>query len=346
MRPLLLLLVLVASAPVLARAEPGVETSFADLPGWQSADPRAPLRAFRVFCRSLAAPTRTAQAAPAALAAVCRAAGALGTAPDVAIARRFFEARFTPRRVDGDAFFTGYYEPVVEGALARSDDFPVPLYAPPPATGRPLPDRAAIEAGALHQTPLVFLREPVDAFFVQVQGSARIRLRDGSLRRLVFAGRNGHPYVSIGKLLVERLHIPPSQMGMAQLRAWIRDNGQGPDEPGGRLMQENPSYIFFRFDPSLPSTAGPIGGAGISLVPLTSLAIDRAHWPYGLPFWLDTTLPEDGTPPFQRLMIAQDTGSAILGEARADIFFGSGPEAAARAGPMRQHGTLYVFWPR
>ena len=251
----------------------------------------------------------------------------------------------------GDAFFTGYYEPVVDASLERTKDFATPLYSLPPHAGsadHPMFDRAAIMAGALTQAPLVYLREPVEAFFIQVQGSARLRLPGGRLRRLVFAGRNGYPYTSIGKLLVDRLHVPPADMGMTQLKAWIRANGQGLDEAGGKLMAENRSYIFFRFDDSLPPTAGPIGGAGISLTPRVSLAVDRTRWPYGLPFYVDATVPADGAPPetFQKLMVAQDTGSAILGPARADIFFGSGPEAAASAGAMREHGTLYVLWPK
>ncbi len=279
-----------------------------------------------------------------------------------------------PRLVSADAFFTGYYEPVVDGSLSPTPDFGTPLYplpadivrVPPskPAPGldpsltaaqrlpdgrlAAMPDRAAIEAGDLTVRPLVYLRDPVEAYVVQVQGSARIKLPDGSLRRLVFAGRNGYPYTSIGKVLVERLHVPPSEMGMAQLEAWIRGNGQGPAQAGGQLMQENRSYIFFRFDDALPETAGPIGGAGVSLAPLASLAIDRAQWPYGLPFYVDAALPEGdaGAAPFRRLMVGQDTGSAIVGPARGDIFFGTGDEAARRAGGIRDHGALYVLWPR
>ncbi len=279
-----------------------------------------------------------------------------------------------PRLVSADAFFTGYYEPAVDGSLSRTPDFGTPLYPlpadiirVPPSKPEPgldpsltaarrlpdgrlaaMPDRAAIEAGALTVRPLVYLRDPVEAYVVQVQGSARIKLPDGSLRRLVFAGRNGYPYTSIGKVLVERLHVPPSEMGMAQLEAWIRGNGQGPAQAGGQLMHENRSYIFFRFDDALPETAGPVGGAGVSLAPLASLAIDRAQWPYGLPFYVDAALPEGdaGAAPFRRLMVGQDTGSAIVGPARGDIFFGTGDEAARRAGGIRDHGAFYVLWPR
>ena len=344
-----------AAAP--AETLPGATSPVAALPGWAGGDPRPALRAFRASCAAVTGSIKAAHAAlppPPGLAASCRAAASLEHSPDVARAKIFFESRFVARRVEGDAFFTGYFEPVVEGSLRRTADFATPLYAPPPArrlpdgTPAPLPDRAAIVAGALAQAPLVYVREPVEAFFIQVQGSARIRLRDGRLSRLAFAGRNGYPYTSIGKILVDRLHVPPAQMGMAQLEAWIRTNGQSADEAGGRLMQENRSYIFFRFEDGLAAGAGPVGGAGVSLTPLVSLAVDRTHWPYGLPMYVDAALPwRDETPtPFRRLMVAQDTGSAILGAARADIFFGTGPEAATRAGAVRDHGALWVLWPR
>lgn len=339
---------MLASGPTVAGSPPGEPVAFADLPGFASDDHRVALATFRASCggaRSGAPVVRDSVPAPPGLRAACAAAPA---AASDAEARAFFETRFTPYRVASDAFFTGYYEPVVEGSLVRTETFAIPLYPLPEPRPSPMPDRAAIETGALGALrPLVYLRDPVEAFFVQVQGSARIALPDGSLRRLVFAGRNGLPYTAIGKLLVQALNIPPEQMGMTQLKAWIRANGQGPGEAGSALMRRNRSYIFFRFDDALPSGAGPIGGAGISLTKLRSLAIDRTVWPYGLPMYLDVTVPWDReTPsPFQRLMVAQDTGSAIVGRARGDIFFGSGPDAARLAGAIRHPGTLFVLWP-
>ncbi len=360
------------STPSLDHDPPGEPVSFAALPGFATDDLRSAFRAFRASCAALvdpSAPLRSAQPAPPELKPVCRAATAQAIKP--AAIRAFFERHFTPRKVAGDAFFTGYYEPVVRGSLVPTKTFATPLYAKPaglvsvlpgskadldPALtaarrlpdGRlvAMPDRAAIEAGALGREarPLVYVETPADAFFIQVQGSARIRLPGGGLRRLVYAGRNGYPYTSIGKILVARLHIPPREMGMTQLRAWIRDNGQGEGDAGTRLMRENRSFIFFRFDEGLPPGAGPIGGEGLSLTPGRSLAIDHALWPYGLPFYLATSLP-DATP-FRRLMVGQDTGAAIQGLSRADIFFGTGDEAARQAGAVRQPGTLFVLWPK
>jgi membrane-bound lytic murein transglycosylase A len=260
---------------------------------------------------------------------------------------------------------------VVRGSLVRTKAYPIPLrrapddlvslspgsvagFDPTLSAGRrgpdgrlvAMPDRAGIEAGALDGVApaLAYVASPVDAFLIQVQGSARLALPDGRLKRLVFAGRNGYPYTSIGRSLVTRLHIPPEAMGMTELRRWIETHGQTGDGAGAKLMRENRSYIFFRFDDSLGDRAGPIGGAGLSLTGGRSLAIDRTLWPYGLPFYVATDLP-NGTA-FRHLMVAQDTGAAIKGPARADIFFGSGQRAARLSGPMRQTGQLFVLWPR
>ena len=374
-----------ADAPPSAPAAIPVETISVDaLPDFNADDHRAALRAFRASCAAPTSVPRAALPAPAGLAAACLRAAALGAEPDELAARAFFADAFTVRRVSGAAFFTGYYEPLVEGSLIPDATFAAPLYARPPdlvdvpvrespagatpdldpsltaarrlSDGRlvAMPDRAAIAAGALggkpdvSVRPLVWLREPVDAFFVEVQGSARVRLPDGTLKRLAYAGRNGYPYTAIGKVLVEALHVPPSAMGMAQLRDWIRANGQGPTEAGTRLMQRDRSVIFFRFDDALPASAGPVGGEGVSLTAGRSLAIDRAAWPYGLPYYVDATLPwrDEARTPFRRLVVGQDTGAAIGGPARGDIFLGTGAAAGQRAGAIGDHGTLYVLWPK
>jgi membrane-bound lytic murein transglycosylase A len=343
--------------------------SFADLDGFAEDDHE---EAFRVFARSCAMmaggapPLRAAVPASAAFITLCR--RALDLAPrDRAEARRFFEAHFQPCRVISNGqkvgrggFLTGYYEPIVDGSLARTPDFTAPILARPDdlaafAAGgaedetAPYPDRAAIEAGAIadHAAPIVWLRDHVEVFLVQVQGSARVRLSGGRLLRLVYAGRNGRPYTSIGRILIETGEIAEADMSLAALKNWIRRRGQNPGEAGRALMQRNKSYVFFAIETDLDPAAGPRGGAGHSLAPLRSIAIDRAIWPYGLPVWIAAEIPWRGPSPspFRRLMIAQDTGSAIVGPARADIFFGSGDDAGARAGDIRQAGDFVVFLP-
>jgi membrane-bound lytic murein transglycosylase A len=331
--------------------------SFADLAGFRQDDL---VEAFGVFASSGAAiagkkpPLREALATSPALEAISHAAlhQEIRTS---AQAQRFFETYFRPYRVGSDVlddnagFFTGYYEPLVEGSLTCSDDFTAPILARPKNLAPPCPDRAAIEAGALegHAAPIVWLRDPVEVFLVQVQGSARVRLSDGRLLRLVYAGRNGHLYTSIGRILIETGEIREADMSLARLKQWIRGHGQGPGDLGRALMQRNKSYVFFALDTDLGPAAGPIGGQGLSLAPLRSIAIDRTIWSYGLPFWITANIPwkEPCPSPFRRLMIAQDTGSAIVGPARADIFFGAGDDAGARAGDIRHRGDFIVFLP-
>lgn len=348
--------------------------AFADLPGWEADDHPAALATFRTSCVAIlgGAPSlRPAGATGEALLAACRAGIAAGPAE----ARAFFEAWFVPHRVippSGAGFMTGYFEPVLEGALVPSAEFSVPLRGRPEAlvsileherlpgipdhlraaldlggaAFAPVPTRAAIEEGALDGAaePIVWLREPGEAFIVHVQGSARIRLPDGRLLRVGYAGRNGHPYVSIGRLLVERGAIAREEMSLERLLAWLAQNR----DAARALMRENPSYIFFRTIPEDEPALGPIGGAGVPLAPERSIAVDRALWRYGLPFHLAGRVPDvDGRlQPLARLMIAQDTGSAIVGPARIDYFVGTGPEAGTRAGLMRHAVDVTVLLPR
>jgi membrane-bound lytic murein transglycosylase A len=210
----------------------------------------------------------------------------------------------------------------------------------------PYPDRQAIEGGALGERakPIVYLREPGEAFIIHVQGSARIRLPDGSVMRVAYAGRNGQPYTSIGRLLVEAGEMSLDDMSLERLMGWLRDH---PAEARA-LMWRNRSYIFFREATELAPEAGPIGGAGVPLVPGRSLAVDRGLWSYGLPFWLEgeMPLPQGGVEPLRRLMIAQDTGSAIVGPARGDFFVGSGPKAGTIAGLLRHPVHFIVLRPK
>jgi membrane-bound lytic murein transglycosylase A len=291
-------------------------------------------------------------------------------------ARAFFTTHFRPHRIaGGPAFFTGYFEPLVEGSLTRSAEFTAPILSRPAdlvtlAADQPLsspygllqaalrapdgslapyPDRAAVEAGALsgRADPLVWLSDPVEVFIIQVQGSARVRLADGRMLRLSYAGRNGWPYTSIGRILVEEAHIPAAEMSLARLKQWIRDNGQELGQAGRALMQRNRSYVFFQAEEVGGDAPGPIGAQGVSLSPWRSIAVDRSIWAYGLPFWIDAELPwHEPTPTtFRRLMIAQDTGSAIVGPKRADIFVGSGDEAGRIAGGFRHNGEMIVLLP-
>ena len=192
--------------------------------------------------------------------------------------------------------------------------------------------------------PIVWVRDAAEAFLIQVQGSAQVELADGRRARLAYDGRNGLPYTSIGKILIETGEIAEGDMSLKSLKAWLREDR----ERGLAMMRRNRSFVFFRlvddFDPDL----GPIAGAGVALTPLRSIAIDRSLWAYGLPFWIDAQLPWiDETPrPFRRLMIAQDTGSAIVGPARADLFFGSGDKAGERAGAIRHNAGFAVLLPR
>jgi membrane-bound lytic murein transglycosylase A len=350
---------------------------FAALPGWAADDHIAAYRAFHRTCAKVVedgSVLRPAQTPDAALVRVCRKALDLGSELEPSRARGFFEAHFTPVDVvpsSGKGFLTGYYEPEFAGSLTREGAFQVPLLDRPDdlvtvpqgetlpgleaglqaarrtSTGyEPYPDRAAIEEGALGRRakPIVYLKEPDEAFIIHVQGSARIRLPDGSALRVAYAGRNGQPYTSIGRVLVERGEIPLPEMSLERLMSWLRDN----PGPARELMRLNRSYIFFRVATELKPEDGPIGGAGVPLTPGRSLAVDRSLWSYGLPVWLEGERPLslERSEPLRRLMIAQDTGSAIVGPARGDFYVGSGAEAGTQAGLLRHPVRFVVLRPR
>jgi membrane-bound lytic murein transglycosylase A len=350
--------------------------SFKDLESWADDDHHAAFKAFLRSCRALdssAAELRPAQTPDQLLLAVCRAALKQEnlSRPE---ARRFFETHFQPFAVtphSGKGFLTGYYEPEFQGSRVPDSQYRVPLLARPDdlvtipqgetlpgidkslqaarrnAKGyEPYPDRAAIEDGVLgsQAQPIVYLREPGEAFIIHVQGSSRIRLTDSSVMRVAYAGRNGRPYTSIGRLLVQRGEMDLESMTLAKLMGWLKDN----PGPAKELMRQNQSYIFFREANELGPEDGPVGGAGFPLVPGRSLAVDRQLWGYGLPFWLEGELPLslERSEPLRRLMIAQDTGSAIVGPARGDFFFGSGEEAGIRAGLLRHVARFVVLKPK
>ncbi len=300
--------------------------------------------------------------------ALCAEAAAL-PATDHARARYFFETRFEPvQALSNDrasGLITGYYEAELKGSWQPDARYRFPLYAHPPDLvsvdlgtfraewkgqqiygrldgGRviPMPTRRDIDKGALQgrQLELLWVDDPVAAFFLHIQGSGRVRMRDGGTVRLGFAGRNGHPYVAIGRALAEAGAIPLDQVSMRSIRAWLGANPQR----GQELMATNGSDVFFR----ILDGDGPIGAHGVALTPERSLAVDRAFLPLGLPIWLDTTDPLEPGKPLRRLAVAQDTGSAIQGPLRADLFFGFGARAADMAGAMKSQGQLFLLRPK
>jgi membrane-bound lytic murein transglycosylase A len=313
---------------------------------------------------------------PAAWQPAC-AAGALVRPGDDAAARAYFEAYFQPYAVADrtapagsrqQARFTGYFDPEVRGSRVPGGPYRSPLLGRPPdlvqvslgtfaadlkgrsiagrvQDGRLVPyyDRAEIESGVLarRRLELVWLTDPVDVFMLQVQGSGRVDLPDGHVVRVTYAGQNGLPYVPIGRVLADRGQIPLDQVSLASIRAWLEQHPAQADE----VMDRNPSYVFFREVTDLRPDQGPPGALGVPLVPLRSLAVDRAFIPLGAPVFIATTDPVTGAP-LQRLMLAQDLGGAIKGPARADIFFGWGRAAEDRAGRMRAEGHEFLLLPR
>ena len=355
---------------------------FADLAGFAGDDCLAAFQTFLRSAKALAkgvAPTRAGVPPSPALLAIAREAlsADISTADP---AREFFERRFQPFRVAPDGareagFLTGYYEPRLRGSLKPSSEFSAPALARPDdlvtfAAGQtpssfdaalsgaqrlpggalgPYPERADIEAAAMagEGCPILWLPDPVELFMAQVQGSASVELPDGRIVRLAYDGRNGQPYTSIGRLLIEAGEIAEAEMSLDRLKSWLRANGQAPGEKARDLMQRNRSYVFFKLETAFDPADGPIGGAGVALAPLRSIAVDRNIWAYGTPFWLDADLPWRGpeSGAFRRLTIAQDTGSAILGAARADLYFGGGDEAGRRAGAIRHACDFTVLLP-
>jgi membrane-bound lytic murein transglycosylase A len=298
----------------------------------------------------------------------CRDLAALDPAGEAAL-RRYFEDRFVPLLVAADddpvGLFTGYYEPELRGARRPNERYAVPLYRRPPTlisvdlgkfrsdfggtriAGKvvgsglvPFDSRAEIEGGALagQGLELVWVDDPVDAFFLQVQGSGRVRLEDGTLLRVGYDGTNDRPYLAIGRVLLREGLIERGRVSMQAVRDWLRAN---PAE-GRRIMARNARYVFFR---ELAGD-GPIGAEGVALTPGRSLAVDTAFLPLGLPIWLDTHWPADPDRPLRRLVVAQDTGGAIKGPVRGDLFWGFGEAALAEAGRMSSKGRYYLLLPR
>lgn len=346
------------------------------LPGWREDDGAAALDTFRRTCAGPGPNPPQVPAvtgSPADLAAACAAAAAVKPED----AKKFFEARFSAYRIVRPAsgteperrvgFLTGYFEPELTGSLTPGPGYTAPVLARPDdlvslapgetapgldpiyRAGRrtetglvPYPDRAAIEDGALGERtrPLLWLRDSVDLFVLQVQGSGRVRLPDGRGMRVLYDGKNGQPYTSIGKLLVAEGHLPINGLSLERWTTWLRAN---PDH-ARRLMRMNASYIFFRTEPVTDPALGPPGAAGVPLSPGRSMAVDGNLWRYGLPFWLEGKLP--GQPGRGHLVVAADTGSAIVGPARGDLYVGTGAAAGRAAGDLHDRMGFVVLLPK
>ena len=316
--------------------------SFAELDGWAGDDHAAALATYVISCDQIERKDATAPMGGSASMGLAGAwqeicAIARRTAPQDA--RAFFETWFRPWHASASGepkgLFTGYYEPQLHGSLTPDATYRYPLYAVPQEEN--LPDRAAIDAGALagKGLELVWVNSPVDSFFLHIQGSGRVTLDDGSELRIGYAGKNGHEYFSIRHELVDRGAIKPEDITAQSIRAWLNEH---PDDAFA-VMATNPSYTFFR----ILEGPGPVGAQGVPLTPGRSLAIDRAHLALGVPVWLETTLV-DGTP-WERLMVTQDTGGAIKGPVRGDIFFGHGADAEWHAGQMQHEGQTWLLLP-
>jgi membrane-bound lytic murein transglycosylase A len=349
--------------------------AFAALPGWAEDDHAAAFGAFRLSAAAIAgkAPkTRRMGIDGESLVPVAHRALALGKI-DRARARAFFEAEFAAFHVrpdDSDGFYTGYYEPEVTGSRKRTERYATPLYSRPPdlvdlddasrpagmdrsirfarlRDGRidPYPDRAEIEAGYLRGKglELVWLADPIDAFYIHIQGSARVSLIDGGVMRVGFDGKSGQPYTPIGRVLLQHGALERGNVTMDSIRAWL--NAHPAEAPG--VMRQNRSFIFFREIKAADPKLGPVAAAGVQITAGRSLAVDRELHTFHLPVWVETRVPgPDDLEPFRRLMIAQDTGSAIVGPARGDIFFGAGDKAARQAGPMQASGRFVLLAPK
>jgi membrane-bound lytic murein transglycosylase A len=261
-------------------------------------------------------------------------------------AQGFFETWFRPWRAtnagEGMGLFTGYYEPLLRGSWLPDETYHYPLYRMPAAVvvdgiEQPLPDRAEIDDGALADQglELLWVDDPIAAFFLHIQGSGRVVLPDGSEVRVGYAGQNGHVYYAIGRELVALEELTREEVSLQSIRAWLHEN---PDRTFD-IMATNPSYIFF----DQVDGEGPIGAQGVPLTPGRSLAVDRAFYALGVPVWLATKLPDDQ--PWRRLMVTQDTGGAIKGPVRGDIFFGGGDWAEWNAGHMKGQGAIWVLLP-
>src|SRR6478609_8226056 len=333
--------------------------SFAALDGWKDDDHALAFETFLKSCGAILNGSKAMRAARpfyGALFNVCERAVAAGQL-DRDHARAFFEDNFKPVRVtpagQTTGFFTGYYETEVDGSRFPSDEYTIPVYAAPAETVSKHQskvfanlDRTRIEDGALagKELEICYIKNPVDAFFAQIQGSTRVKLDNGKLLRLNYVASNGMPYTPVGKFLIDRGIVSKEEMSMDKIREFMESN---PDE-GKELRRKNRSFVFFQETP-LGTHDECIGAQGVPLTPGRSLAVDKRIHIYGTPVWIDAELPIESEKPetkFRRLLFAQDTGSAIVGPARADIYFGHGEEISHIAGRIKQNGQFVMLVPQ
>ena len=334
-----------------------VPLTFAELKGWTHDNHLSAIKSFMKSCAAILQGSKAARAKRpmfGGLFIACEDARKIDQ-PTEASTRAFFETSFRPMRVakagDNNGFYTGYYETEVEGSLTKTADFKVPFYGIPGKSGSRSTvfgefDRARIEKGALAGKGLeiCWVKDPIDVFFAQIQGSTRVKLGDGTLLRLNYVASNGQKYYPVGRDLIDRGIIAKQDMSMDRIRQWMVSN---PDE-GKELREKNRSYVFFEKTRLSPETQI-VGAQGVPLTPLRSIAVDKSLHVYGTPVWIDANLPidsEEPATPFRRLVIAQDTGSAIVGPARADIFFGAGTSVEHVAGRMKDHGEFVMLVPK
>jgi membrane-bound lytic murein transglycosylase A len=350
----------------LAPPKPGIgkRIDWDDLPGWTGDNQAKAWPALLQGCKKL--PTKKPQWQP-----ICTDALNIGPV-DAAAARAFFERHFVPYRFNGSGdqgkgLVTGYYEPLLHGSYQKTARYRYPLYGRPDdllkielgdlypelkgkkVRGRlvgnrvvPYYDRNAINNGdnPLAGNELLWVDDLVAVFFLHIQGSGRVRLPDGRFVGVGYADQNGQPYSSIGRILIEQGEIEQEDISLFTIRDWLKNH------PGQAqaLLARNRSYIFFRLRDS--ADTNPVGSLNVPLTPARSIAVDPDNIPMGSPLWLDTSWPDENSTPLRRLVLAQDTGGAIKGHARADLFWGNGPRAEKLAGEMKQDATFYILLPR
>ena len=352
--------------------------AWSDIAGWNDDDHLAAYKAFRTSCKAIngqTGPAADSKALGISLRDPCRAARATEMT-DSGKARAFFEEYFLPLRIsrlgEDAGFVTGYYEPIIDGSRTRTDVYTVPVYRRPsnlfvrgftqdspelPNKGQvfrkigrrklvPYYDRAQIEDGAIagRGLEICWLKDQTDLLFTQIQGSARVRLEDGSTIRINYDAHNGYPYTAVGRILIDRGIIPKEQMSMQRIREWMDQNPDGAKD----LRRQNRAYVFFR-EVQLSDKDEAVGAQGVPLTPGRSIAVDKALHVYGTPFFIEGELPiesEQSKTPFRRLMVAQDTGSAITGPARADIYYGAGADAGRVSGRFRHNMRFVILVPK